>query len=306
MDSLRPDRDEVDSFQRSRKAGSARKSDNKSNKKLERAAPMSESRSSKVKKTGSNTALWLMIVLIVAGTSFLGWGYYEQRVQVNVLNAELNETLVFVRQSKLLMARFEGQLSETGAEMSESGTDTQEKIKFLDAEVRKLWGISYDRNRKTIGSNAVEIKKNSSELKQLLSTNKKLVEGNKVLVQSNKKHSENLSRATKMIGDQQSLVETLKSEQAGLKKKSELLSDEIKQIGDASSVAIQAIRNEIKLLSQTNGMEGRLEQTEVAIEAIDASRLQLNERIVTLDRKLNDVQLSIKALNASGTGVSSQ
>ena len=167
MEGLRPDRDEVDSFQRNRKSGgkkssSAPEAKTSSELKPNKKRPVV----AKEAKSGSSIAVWIMMAVIAGAVSWFGWEGYKQQQSLKDMHTELNDALVFLRQSKLLMARLEGELSETGAELEESGTDAQKKLKFLDSEVRKLWGVAYDRNRKSIAVNDGAIKQQDKTLKQ--------------------------------------------------------------------------------------------------------------------------------------------
>ena len=277
MEGLRPDRDEVDSFQRNRKTGKATSKPNTS--------PGSEVKTEKTRTVASKKStpitVWLMMVVIASVVSWLGWEGYKQQQLLNATTAELNDALVFIRQSKLLMARFEGELSETGAELEESDTGAQKKLKFLESEVRKLWGIAYDRNRKAIAASDDEIKQQGVELKSIAS---KL-----------KQQAKSLTEATAKTDKSIASTAALQSEVILLKELNEQLSVQLKTIEDASSSAIAEIRQSLNALKDRQTVEGRVRMNEVAIEAIDASRLQLNERIVALDRRLNDLQLSVKS-----------
>ena len=236
------------------------------------------------------------MVLLIVGAVGGGWTYNEQSQELTVLREELKDALGFIRQSKLLMARFEGRLSETGAEMAEGDTEAQKKLKFLDSEVRKLWGIAYDRNRKAIGVNDGSIKLHASELKSTASELENITS-------ANKKQAEKLNNLVKSLSVQQSSTRVLQSELLTVKGSNEQLLDQIKQLEDVSSAALLVIRQEINQLAENEAMAGRVQQNELAIEAIDASRLQLNERFVVLDRKLNDLQLPIKLRPSGGEEV---
>lgn len=277
MEGLRPDRDEVDSFQRSRKTGKAAGKP--------KVNPSSEIRTDKAKavapKRSAPITIWLMMVVIASVVSWFGWEGYKQQQLLDATTAELNDALVFIRQSKLLMARFEGELSETGAELEESDTGAQKKLKFLESEIRKLWGIAYDRNRKAIAATDEAIKQQGAELKNITST----------LKQQTKGLADAVAKTDKSVAS----AVALQSEVILLRELNEQLSAQLKAIEDASSSAIAEIRQSIAALKDTQAVEGRVRMNEVAIEAIDASRLQLNERIVALDRRLNDLQLSVKS-----------
>lgn len=288
MDGLRPDSDEVDSFQQNRtsrtnKKVAKRKESNKEKQvNVGSSKQGADNRPSASNKAGSNTLLGLIVVMLVVGGLGAGWVYNEQRQELTALRVELKDALGFISQSKLLMARFEGKLSETGVEMAESDTEAQKKLKFLDAEVRKLWGVAYDRNRKSIAANDGLIKKHASEL-------------NNIASESGKQKAK-LNELVKSLSVQQSSNQLLQSELLAMKGTNEQLLSQIKEVEDASNAAVMIIRQEIQQLAEKDEVVVRVQQNEVAIESFDASRLQLNERVVVLDNKLNDLQRAIEAL----------
>jgi len=300
MDGLRPDSDEVDNFQQSRTSRTNKKTTkrkaNSNDKPVSVSSPKQagEPKSRTANKSGSNTVLGFIVVVLLVGVMGAGWIYNEQRQELTVLKVELEEALGFIRQSKLLMARFEGKLSETGDEMAEGDTEAQKKLKFLDSEVRKLWGVAYDRNRKAIGLNDGLIKAHASELKN---TDTAL----KNIALENKKQTDKLNELVKSLSVQQSSSHVLQSELLSIKGSNEHLFSQIKQLEDTSNAAVMVMRQEINQLAENNKIVARVQNNEVAIEAIDASRLQLNERFIVLDRKLNDLQLSTKP-SQSATG----
>ena len=114
------------------------------------------------------------------------------------------------------------------------------------------------------------------------------------------------AKADKSVASISALQGEVTSLQAELTRSKELnstLTAQLKSVEDASGSAIAEIRQSIAKLKSDEGVENRVRQNEVAIEAIDASRLQLNERIVAIDRRLNDLQLSIKSAQQSSAPV---
>jgi len=305
MDGLRPDSDEVDSFQQSRNPRAIKKqvassrvspksvATKKTDPKNREPRQSGELKPAAARRSASSTLIGLIMIVFMVGAVGGGWIYNEQRQELVALNSELKDALGFIRQGKLLMARFEGKLSETDAEMTSGDSEAQKKLKFLDSEVRKLWGVAYDRNRKAIGANDGLIKQHALELKNAASELKKISA-------VNKKQAEKLNDLVKVISLQQSSTQVLQSDLLAIKGSNEQLSSQIKQVEDASSAVVLAMRQEIDRLTESEGVGIRVQKNEVAIEAIDASRLQLNERFIVLDRKLNDLQLSIKSLQSGG------
>lgn len=310
MEGLRPDRDEVDSFQRSRKAGKGA-SKAKAKAKPETATASREPikggqtpqqpNAEQPSKTGTPLVVWLVMVLITLVVSWFGWESYQQKQKLEAANTELQSALVFMRQSKLLLARLEGELSETGAELIESDTGAQKKMAFLESEVRKLWGVAYDRNKKAIAGNNAEIKQQAAVLNSLKANVSEQSKGlEKLVAKTNDLETKNKDLSTKTNGLVDKLAKdaaasaSLQAEVAMLREQNTQLADQLKAVEDASSAAIADIKQSLVKLKDNKAFEQRVKVNEVAIEAIDASRLQLNERIVDIDRRLNDLQLTIK------------
>ena len=62
-------------------------------------------------RRGSSAMLWVLLVVVAAAA---GAGWYTQEQRVQALESQLEEADYWARQSKLALARFEGELSETG------------------------------------------------------------------------------------------------------------------------------------------------------------------------------------------------
>src|SRR5690606_1560833 len=55
------------------------------------------------------------------------------------------------------IAELEARLNLTSTESDQSVTKILEKLDWADSEIRKLWGVSYDTNRKAIAANKSDI-----------------------------------------------------------------------------------------------------------------------------------------------------
>lgn len=76
---------------------------------------------------GSGRGVMLGVgLLIVAGAAGAGWYQQEQRIQM--LEGQLEEADYWARQSKLALARFEGELSETGESLQEKGQSIEDRL----------------------------------------------------------------------------------------------------------------------------------------------------------------------------------
>src|SRR5690554_3542942 len=103
---------------------------------------------------GGAVLMWLVLVVVAAGA---GAGWYVQNERIEALEGQLEEADYWARQSKLALARFEGELSETGESLQERGASLEEQlaankkqIDAADSEIRKLWAIANERNKKRL------------------------------------------------------------------------------------------------------------------------------------------------------------
>jgi uncharacterized coiled-coil protein SlyX len=285
MDGLRPERDELDRFQ-------SRATPAKSKKQKTKNTPVEKDNVSSVKGSAPLFVGSFALTLVLFG--FLGWAYMKQNKALTVVEKDLAEAMEFVNQSKLSMARLEGELNQAGAEIEQSGSAAAEQLKFLDSEMRKLWGVAGDKNRKAISQNAdaiagLGVRVSQLRDKQLKSLEAQLAEQGKQLIalQSKVGSSEELAKQVaalkKQFATSQSELlltrEALENDIAGLEKSIARMGDSIS--GLSSSSMIQQVAENSK-----------------AIASIDASRRQLNERIVALDRRLNELKLQVSANGA--------
>lgn len=271
MESLRPDRDDLDQFKSRKKPNTGA------------AAGKPGQKPAKTKQPSNNSPMMFIFVIALAGLSiFLTWAYIDQQSQMEKLNAELKDAAGFIGQSKLLMARLEGELSETDAQLEQSGSAAQSKLAFLDSEMRKLWGVSNDRNKKAIESNA----------NALAALEKKFAELNKQQV----KFADTV-QARQLV--QQTALDVVKSDIGDFESKVDKLNNRILTIANEAVITRdeqEGALDEIKRdLEQIRGLAGKLEESDKALASIDASRRQLNERVVSIERKLNSLQLNFKA-----------
>jgi len=274
MEGLRADREDLDQFKGSHKKTSGV------------PIPKTVRKAAKV-GTPASKASPLIVVLIVAlfgASSFFAWAYLNQQAQVTKIQAQLDESADFIGRSKLLMARFEGELNVTGVEMEQSGTVVQSKLAFLDSEMRKLWGVTNDRNKKLIQGNADAVNGLSAKMKKIKQQQAKVAEQNKA------KHLQQQA----VLDDLSSTFGVLQANTSKLDNRISTIANEAVILRDEQEGALDAVAQE---LAQLSILSKQLQESKKAIASIDASRRQLNERVVGLERKLNKLQLKLKPVS---------
>ena len=288
MEGLRPERDELDRFQKRADTSGKPKQAKKRNK------PSSTSQAASMPLV---VGLFVMsLVLFVA----LGWAYLKQNEALTAVTKKLDDAEGFINQSQLLMARFEGELSEAGAELEQSGSAAERKLKFLDSEMRKLWGLAGDKNRKAISGNNDAISGLQVQLKQI--KDQQLASLNAAL----------LEQKTLSAGLQRDIdaLSAVNAKQVSLEKQFAATANEVSFVRESFEEGLERLSKQIASTPDASEAVTKnaalSKENSKAIESIDASRRQLNTRIVNLERRLNELKLAVAASAASKAPSASQ
>ncbi len=184
---------------------------------------------------------FILVLITMAGVGYGAW----QLIQTQQQFAAASERIVAL----------ETQLSLNNNESSQSVDKIFERLDDADSEIRKLWGVSYDTNRKAIATNKDSITAVSGRLTDAATAAKEAKD----------------SVATMQAQvDEQQLVVTRVNEDMNIQEQ------QIKQINDlAKSVDALAKR-----------LETRLGKSEEAIEAINAFRRSANSDIQQLKQQI--------------------
>ncbi|AXS82454.1 MULTISPECIES: hypothetical protein [Marinobacter] len=261
---------------------------------------------------GSVAMLWLLVIAVAVAA---GAGWYSQNQRVQALESQLEEADYWARQSKLALARFEGDLSETGETLQERGASLADQIAAqkkrldtADSEIRKLWAIANERNKKrldehqeriaAVESGLAESKKavgaleaSAEKVRTSLSADiaavKQQTETSITALQdANRQATNQLTKLSQQLADVDQVIESrirrfeqeqklgisgMEGRVAALERKTEALSD---------GGRVQALRNELASLKRT-------------VESIDASRSQLTSRLVRLSEELNQLRTQV-------------
>ncbi|BFM17622.1 hypothetical protein R50073_38050 [Maricurvus nonylphenolicus] len=196
------------------------------------------------------------LLLALTGLGLAGFVYWQLTLaqqQLVTADARLSE--------------LEKRLELSDDESTQSVTAIRAKLKWADSEIRKLWGVSHDRNRKAIAANKDKVAKLEKSLASVKST----------------------SSATKKQADSQAL--SLKSLQSESKT---LASQSAKAVADVDTaqkqlrtVVDKANRIDQELSELKSSLLSRVRTNEEAIEAIDAYRVKLNRDLLQLKQQLS-------------------
>jgi chromosome segregation ATPase len=282
MEGLRAERDEAKAYQN--KAGKTGQ--------RQSAAQAGRAPSQPPKSKGNGLMASSVLIILVLLSGFLSWSVFNQQQTISQLELELADTVNFITASKLLMARFEGELSDTGAEVAQSGSSATKKLAFLDSEMRKLWGVAGDRNKKAIAENkqiASELLSAMTELtKEQAGFASQMKVGNKKLLDIGVSVAALDTASKSLLEDAKKLGVQVSNNTGDMAITRQVLDDElilIKEIVSTSPPELQ-------------GLQADMAENKLAIASIDANRGQLNARIVSLEKSINALkrELSENAL----------
>lgn len=268
MEGLRPEVDELDRFQK--RSEPKAKVDAPKEPKLQ---PVSG------QKAASTMSVTLFALILIVIVTVFAWFSWKQQIEITGLKTQLGEASGVMDQSKLLIARLEGKLSETGVELAESGTAAEKKMEFLDSEMRKLWGVAYDRNKKAIEENLALIKDMETKL---TAAQKEQADKIKEVSKDIAAISDDLK---KQIGAYDGRLSGLANDLSALRTSQNSISSDVKDRLAEQKKMVDAVKKD------SQGFLERTAKLDLSIESINASRRQLNERIVDMERKINELQL---------------
>lgn len=193
----------------------------------------------------------LALVAAVIALAFCGLVFWQMTEHDQTNKALLTE----LNGAKQRIAELERKLTATGDESSQSLAGLGASIKSLNAdlseansEIRKLWGVSHDRNRK-----AIEQNKNS-----IARANKSIANTKKA---QQKDHQALQAALANLQGELAVLGEVQESQQSALAQRR------------LSAADVEAFKTEINR---------RVASNEEAIKAIDAFRLQVNRQLIQM------------------------
>ncbi|MCR8913763.1 hypothetical protein FDP08_05570 [Marinobacter panjinensis] len=263
---------------------------------------------------GSGRGMMLAIgLLIVAGAAGAGWYQQEQRIQM--LEGQLEEADYWARQSKLALARFEGDLSETGENLEEKGQsiedrlETQgERLDTADSEIRKLWGVANDRNRKRLDDHESQLESlraevddgksardtmaaSVEELETRLVSRLDEVESDleKQIIAVRETGQENAAKLTELDESLAGVDKLVERQLVRFEREQKLTIDGL----ESRIAALEKATDNLSSSGQLNAVRNELAELKRTVASIDSSRSQLTSRLVRLSDEVNDLRSQI-------------
>lgn len=200
----------------------------------------------------------LILAVLVAGVVIAGWFIANQHQLLTTEKKALDD-------AEGRIVQLEERLMMTDQVMSESETDTKQKIGFWEDEIRKLWAVSNERNRKWIKDNEAALAKIVKTLDAIEASNREL--GNAV------------GRHESAFKQQQAIIDQLTSMEISIQQLASTQRDIVDKV-NASSQTVASLQA---------GLMNRVRDNEQAVAAIDAYRIQVNTRLTNIERRLDSI-----------------
>jgi chromosome segregation ATPase len=254
---------------------------------------------------GGSRALWLALLALAVAA---GAGWWQQQQTLQVMEEQLEEADYWARQSKLALARFEGELSETGETLeqreqtlSDTLEEQAESLETAHSEIRKLWGIAYDRNRKRLDSNEEAIAglqkrvgsldKTVPDLEQRVSGVVEQLDSNAGRLDALSEESEQLVASVAALEEQLTgMNDQLAGIESSFERQLQRFGREQKLTLDGLDSRIGAIESQlgdVPSADRLQAMQAEMDELSQVVESIDSARAQLTSRLVRLSEQVD-------------------
>ncbi|HDZ36902.1 MAG TPA: hypothetical protein ENH62_01200 [Marinobacter sp.] len=262
---------------------------------------------------GSSLGMLWLLVIVVGVAAVVGW--YSQNQRIQMLEGQLEEADYWARQSKLALARFEGDLSETGENLQERGASLSDQmvshkkqLDDADSEIRKLWVVANERNKKRLDDHQERIAASEAGL----ADSKKALADVSTTVEKVR---------TSLAADVASLTKQTRTSVSALEGANRQATDQLTSLGKQVANVDQVVERQVRRFEQEqklgiSGIEGRLSALEKKlgdlsgggrdnavtnelaalkrnVDAIDSSRAQLTSRLVRLSEEVNQLRSQV-------------
>jgi len=207
--------------------------------------------------SGQGLAIAALIIAVagVGASGFLAWKWTGAEQNLAQANERL-ETL-------------EKRIAITSSESSEYVEEIQEKLAWADSEIRKLWGVSYDTNRKRITANEEGVESLKRELASVKTSASNASQGLSSLRAAFEKTEQQISEVSSTIERLQAAANSV----------------------EAQGQRLQNLREDVDQLEaglgRLRGLADRVSTNEEAIKAIDSYRRSINRDILAIKEQLS-------------------
>ena len=216
------------------------------------------SRRSSGSSDGSSFSGRILSVILLMGLAAAGWFLFVQQ-------EELSEERARLDQANQRLVVLEERLVATDNVMMREGQDTKEQIGFWQDEIRKLWAVANERNKKWIKDNERSINKINASIDGVLASTRNIQAA--------------VDRHESAFEQQQGVIDQLAS-----------LELQLQQIVRSQRDLVDKVNKMNASFSQIRGdLSGKVNDNVEAIESIDAYRVTLNAKIRELELRLSQL-----------------
>ncbi len=187
----------------------------------------------------------LLPSIALAGVVVLAGAFIWQNMQLSKALEDANQQR---QQAEQRIAALEELLSSSNDEMGENAAAVAAKLKWADSEIRKLWGVAHDRNRKAIASNKDRIANTEARLKKLNSQVSATSKTASALDASVKKNTTNAREAIQRLGLAQETLNDVESSISAINNRLRKL--ESSQASGANKAEIAALKESVDSLEK--------------------------------------------------------
>lgn len=216
---------------------------------------------------GGGQGLVLLLVLLL-GVGGGAWAWRAQQAQ----DAMHRQLLAELESARARIVVLEGEVTETGASLTEAGSETEKQINFLDREIRKLWDVANKRNKEWIRENQVA---NEAVRKDLADADRKIAAV-----------SADLGKLRDRSGSEADAVKKLRADVAALRKEWEA---EQSRGGDRELALQTRIDQFSAQLSRVSGGLRGIEARVAELARLDAEMASLREGLAENDRAVGSI-----------------
>jgi DNA repair exonuclease SbcCD ATPase subunit len=193
----------------------------------------------------------LAFILALAAGGFAGFVYWQ--LQLSQQQVQKNAAALAAAEARVV--ELEKRLALSGDESSQSITALQANIKENASEIRKLWGVSNDRNRKAIA----QLEERATALEKNLGG----VDGRIK------------SAVSELTGELKVLSDLVEAQQTSIQSADQAVKSQVQNLA--------ALTKKLEQLEQSdNDLRKKVQAHEEAIKAVDAFRLQVNRELIRL------------------------
>jgi len=204
---------------------------------------------------GRNIGTSMILAILVVGLVAAGWFILNQKEMIDKQSGLLGE-------ADTRLKVLEDRLRLTDETLTETGDQTKEKITFWESEIRKLWAVVNDRDKRLIDQNTASIGK----LQKTAEAIESALRAQSVQVD---RHEQGMAR-------QQDLVDQLAAMEL-----------QMQQVVASQQDLITKLNSQREgLNAMKSDLSRRVGESEQAIDAIDAFRSQISNRLNELERKI--------------------